>query len=113
MCERYSLFIPLNKLIERFGLDIIDGKEYTPRAEIYPTENAPVIVKKKHKQLKLFKWGFPPSYTKRPIINARAETIDEKPTFRESFQKKRCLVPATSFFEWKKDKKGKIKHRIY
>jgi putative SOS response-associated peptidase YedK len=46
------------------------------------------------------KWGFMPSFTKKPIINARAETIDIKPTFKNSFINKRCIIPATSIFQW-------------
>lgn len=53
-----------------------------------------------------------PSFAKRPLINARAETILQKNTFKKAFQKKRCLVPATSFFEWKKEGGIKEKYRI-
>ena len=59
------------------------------------------------------KWGFMPSFAKRPIINARSETVDMKPTFRYSFYNRRCIIPATSFFEWEKVKDKKIKRRIY
>lgn len=112
LCGRYSLYISLDELVERFGLDLDLKEDFNPQWEIYPTDRAPVIIKKKQKQLKLFKWGLSPQYTNKPIINARAETITEKKLFTDSFQKKRCLVPATSFFEWKKGEK-KIKHRIY
>ena len=53
-----------------------------------------------------------PSFAKRPIINARSETVDVKPTFQYSFYNRRCLIPATSFFEWEKVGKDKIKRRI-
>jgi len=58
------------------------------------------------------KWGFV-SYDGKPIINARSETALEKPMFRESMIERRCLIPASGYYEWKKDGSRKTKHRIY
>ncbi|NLD46767.1 MAG: SOS response-associated peptidase [Clostridiaceae bacterium] len=76
--------------------------------EIFPTNTAPVIVKDR---LTFLKWGFY-TYDNKLIINARSETIETKPMFRKSFWEKRCLIPANSYFEWKKDKDKKIKYEI-
>ncbi|HKL75419.1 MAG TPA: SOS response-associated peptidase [Halanaerobiales bacterium] len=115
MCGRYSLYIKPTDLALRYGT-INNDINFSPKKEIYPGQNAPVITidtKSNNKQLKLFNWGFSPSYTKQKIINARSETIDQKTTFKKSFKDKRCLIPATSFFEWKKIAKNNIKHEIY
>ena len=64
------------------------------------------------REIKAAVWGFAPHYAKRPLINARGETVHQKPTFSKAFFTSRCIVPATSFFEWEKTEDGKIKRRI-
>lgn len=76
--------------------------------EIFPTDTIPVVVEDK---LELLKWGFY-TFDKKLIINARSETVEAKPMFRSSFLKKRCLIPASSYFEWKKESQGKVKYEI-
>ena len=60
----------------------------------------------------MFKWGFSPSFANNLIINARSEIITTKYIFKKSFYNKRCLLPATGFFEWKTERNQKIKHKI-
>jgi len=84
-----------------------------PNYNVSPSFVMPVITKKSPKKIQFMKWGLIPSWAKDPsignkMINARAESILEKPSFRNSFKNKRCLVPATGFYEWKKDENIKI-----
>ena len=85
-----------------------------PQAMIRPTDNASVVRKGSGgMEVAILRWGLIPSWAKDPkigvqCINARAETISEKPSFREAFQKRRCLVPADGFWEWETMGKKKI-----
>lgn len=99
MCGRYALKATKNELQERYGAEVTveNGIE---KEEIFPTNTNLVLLP--NEKLYPLKWGFTPSFSKQPIINARVETVLEKPTFKEPFEKKRCLIPATSFFEWQK-----------
>jgi putative SOS response-associated peptidase YedK len=106
MCGRYYLEENLESLEARYHLTHTDIS-YIPRYNIAPTQYAPVIIKGATKQLKLFKWGLIPSWAKdisigSKMINARAETLMEKKSFRDAFQKRRCIVPASGFYEWDK-----------
>lgn len=109
MCGRYSLEVSKEGLTERYNLKKITS-DYQEREEIFPATVAPIILPDTN--LAFLEWGFTPQFAKRPLINARAETILEKPTFRKAFKTMRCLIPATAFFEWEKGKEKKIKRRI-
>lgn len=114
MCGRYYLYIKLEKLLNKYGIKDTEIN-YTPKKEVFPSEKSPIIINSDNKnyQLKLFKWGFSPSFTNNLIINARSETIEKKSIFKNSFLKRRCLIPATGFFEWKSTGSGKEKYKIY
>ena len=113
MCGRYSLSTPDDVLREFFELD--EAEHLEPRFNIAPTQEAAVI--RVHRDsgartLSLLRWGFIPWWTEDPaignrLINARAETAAEKPAFERSFRRRRCLVPADGFYEWKKTPDGK------
>jgi putative SOS response-associated peptidase YedK len=111
VCGRYALDADIDLLIERYKA-IIAEKEITTKSEIFPTDFQPIITESDGRNIELAKWGFMPHYAKRPLINARGETVHEKPTFRKSFLKGRCLVPATAFFEWEEKDNKKIKRKI-
>lgn len=113
MCGRYFLIVDIEELIERFELNQEPDLNFSQRSQIFPTEKAAVIINSKTRQLKLFKWGLNEKFTSRPIINTRAENIDNKAYSSNSFLEKRCLIPANGFFEWKKKGNKKIKYRIY
>lgn len=108
MCGRFSLTVNEAELNERFLLS--GGTEpYIPRYNCAPTQALAVIIKSGNNRLNFMRWGLVPSWAKdmktgAKMINARAETIMEKASFRAAFSHRRCLVPATSFFEWKQDK---------
>ena len=98
MCGRYALDADIDMLIERYKAIIVDTN-FNRRSEIFPTDTVPVVRHMNDAQIDYLKWGFTPSYAKGPLINARAETIDVKLSFKDSFINRRCLIPATSFFE--------------
>ena len=102
MCGRYALFTPPDELAERFDV---------PTPDIEPTYNAAPsqylpIIPDDADEIRLARWGLTPEWAdeKRDLINARAETIEEKPSFADA---KRCLVPANGFYEWVEEGNGK------
>ncbi|WP_380703170.1 SOS response-associated peptidase [Salinithrix halophila] len=112
MCGRFTLTAGLGEIVERFQVDEHQGVEHAPRYNIAPSQEVPVvIVAKEKRQLLMMRWGLIPRWAKDPsignrLINARSETLTQKPAFRRSFQRHRCLVPADGFYEWKKSDTG-------
>ena len=107
MCGRYSFAIEDALILERFGLRVRTAI-YKARYNCAPTQNLAVIANEAPDELRFFRWGLIPSWAKdasigNKLINARAETLVEKPSFKNSFRSRRCLVPATGFFEWKRN----------
>ncbi len=121
MCGRATLTKTPKEMEQRlqltFELAIADlVNQVLPTYNIAPTHLHPVVTQQEERQLQLFKWGLIPSWTKSAaigsrLINARIETITEKPAFR-AIHKKRCLVPLDGFYEWKKVGKTKTPYRI-
>lgn len=116
MCGRYSLTRRQEEVAERFGIEqlLVENEALRPRYNIAPTQTVPVILDKDGERvLAEMKWGLIPFWSKdikktKPIINARSETISEKPFFKQAASKRRCLIPADGFYEWKKVNKAKI-----
>ena len=105
MCGRYSFAIEDALILERFGLRVRTAI-YKARYNCAPTQNLAVISNVAPFELQFFRWGLIPSWSKEAsignkLINARAETLVEKPSFRNAFRNRRCLVPATGFFNGK------------
>ena len=113
MCGRYEFNIELDELVSRYK--ITDNNiNINEIKEVFPSMEVPVInSNNEEKQISNFRWGFNVTFSKRPIINARSETVHNKSTFRESFYNRRCIIPARSFFEWENINNKKVKHRIY
>lgn len=118
MCGRFIIF---SEAQEKEIMDIVEkvNRKYGDDAvktnsDIFPTDLSPVITLTNGlKDVNLFKWGFL-NYKGGPvIINARSETLLERPMFREPFKSHRCLIPATAFYEWKKDDGKKKKYIIH
>ncbi|MFQ5537714.1 MAG: SOS response-associated peptidase [Gemmatimonadota bacterium] len=103
MCGRYSLGMSEGELIEVFDVPPLEF-EYRPRYNIAPSQDAPIVARDfRGRRMGLMRWGFRPRWARddRPgFINARAETAASKPSFRDAFRKRRCLVPADGFYEW-------------
>ena len=107
MCGRFAQTKELTILISRFHF-IIEDLELRKRYNIAPGQDAAVIVFEKNaRRLKMMRWGLIPFFTKESpssgrMINARSETLGQKPSFRNCLKNKRCLVPADGYYEWKK-----------
>jgi putative SOS response-associated peptidase YedK len=110
MCGRYSL-VPTESIAARF--DIQQAQlTLTPRYNVAPSQSMPVVVRNSPNRLVEMQWGLIPSWSKEPraqfsTINARAETLTKSPVFRGPFKSRRCLVPASGFYEWRKTDQGK------
>ena len=118
MCGRYE-YHPheFSDLRIRFNLDK-DLPEFKPSYNIAPGQQVPVIIREEGRnKMKLMRWGLVPSWAPDPsignrMINARCETLTEKPSFKQLLGTHRCLVPADGFYEWRREGKGKVPMRI-
>lgn len=113
MCGRYTLFVDQEDLEERFGARF--AEPFSPRYNAAPGQRLPVITSEEPETIQRFEWGLVPSWADDDAggsINARAETVDEKPSFRESYERRRCLVPADGFYEWTETADGKRPYRV-
>ncbi len=117
MCGRFTLTADMNILQESFPwLNIPEGLE--PRYNVAPTQPVAVVPNDGKNQLDFFIWGLIPSWSKdtkigNRMINARAETLAEKPSFRTAFLRRRCLILADGFYEWRQVGDGKPKTPMY
>lgn len=111
MCGRYSLTTPLEGVQRIFGIDAMPN--LAPRYNIAPTQ--PVVVIRRgetgQRELTHMRWGLVPSWAKAVnsgplLINARADTVADKPSFRNAFRRRRCLIPADGFYEWQPQPTG-------
>lgn len=111
MCGRFVQKAKPEEIEKEFHVGKLDPKIFEPRYNIAPTQHIPAVLEKDGERIiEVLKWGLIPSWSKddsfaAKLINARAETLAEKPSFREAFKKRRCIIPASGFYEW--DKKGK------
>ena len=118
MCGRYSLFADFREIEERFGEATFEDDEYEESYNIAPSQMVLSVINDGMKnRLGYLKWGLVPPWAKDSkvgykMINARAETAHEKPSFREALKKKRCLIVADSFYEWKRTEDRKVPMRI-
>ena len=109
MCGRFAFTLPRDAVAKFFGAVTVRA-EFEPRFNICPTMDIPVAVHYEgERQLVPMRWGFIPKWYKSPsdgpmLINARAETIAEKPAFRDAVRTRRCLIPADGFYEWHREK---------
>jgi putative SOS response-associated peptidase YedK len=118
MCGRYTLATTPEALADAFALTEVP--DFPRRYNIAPTQPVATIVqdgKTPRRKFRLMRWGLIPSWAKDPaignkLINARAETVQEKPSFRNAFKRRRCLIPADGFYEWQKIK-GSSKQPYY
>ncbi|SDI03929.1 Putative SOS response-associated peptidase YedK [Sinosporangium album] len=128
MCGRYASARGKHELLEEFQVEL-DGasdEELAPDYNVAPTKNVYAVLSRVPKggeravrQLRVLRWGLVPAWAKDPssgakMINARAETVAEKPAYRKAFAQRRCLIPADGFYEWyKSDKNPKKKQPYY
>ena len=112
MCGRFAFYSPSEATAALFG--VATSRAVEPRYNIAPTQFIAAIRNGDDSQpeLVMFRWGLVPFWAKDPsigarMINARAETVAEKPSFRNAYRKRRCLILADGFYEWHKDADGK------
>lgn len=120
MCGRFVSSTPVSKLVEQFLVDDVAVDEHDPSWNVAPTEEILAVAASKEgaRRLGTFKWGLVPSWAKDPsignrMINLRAETVSEKPSFRRTLAKHRCIIPVDGFYEWKSMGKGRKKQPFY
>ena len=107
MCGRFTLTANPADLQEAFYWVDFGNADLTPRYNIAPTQGIPVVTNEGSHKLDFFTWGLVPFWAKDPsigsrMINARAETLAEKPSFKNAFKRRRCLILADGFYEWQK-----------
>jgi putative SOS response-associated peptidase YedK len=117
MCGRFSQAISTTAIVDAFQVAPID---LPPHYNVAPTQSVAAVVQISDtgRQLRLLQWGLIPSWAKDPkigskMINARAETVAEKPSFRSAFRHRRCLIPADGFYEWQQAAESKAKKQPY
>lgn len=110
MCGRFTLTLDPGELQELLNLGpfihIVQ-----PRYNIAPSQPIPIVKDSEKREVELYRWGLVPSWADDPkigyrMINARSETANEKPSFRAAFKRRRCLILADGFFEWRNEEKG-------
>jgi putative SOS response-associated peptidase YedK len=110
MCGRFTQHHTPEEITERFEVAEL-GYEFGPRYNIAPSQTIPVIIDRgAGRVLDGYQWGLVPSWAKDPaignrMINAKAETLAEKPSFRQALSRRRCLIPADGFYEWRAGEK--------
>jgi putative SOS response-associated peptidase YedK len=110
MCGRFTLTLDPGELQESLNLGEITF-EYQPRYNIAPTQPVAVVREAQSRKVELFRWGLVPSWAKDisigdRLINARSETLSEKPSFKNAFARQRCLILADGFYEWHRAASG-------
>ncbi len=107
MCGRYQLSLPLEEIEAHFDARLVEGGQVERRYNIAPTQLVPIVrLNGGHRELAPTRWGLVPHWAQDAdsaarMINARSETVSEKPSFRDAFRQTRCLVPSSGFYEWK------------
>lgn len=118
MCGRYTITVTIDELIALYEAEMSGNAISLPRYNIAPMQTIPVVINDgQHNRIGALRWGLLPNWAKEDnwgarAINARAETITEKPAFRGLLTRKRCLVPADGFYEWKRSGDRKQPYRI-
>jgi putative SOS response-associated peptidase YedK len=117
MCSRY--FLDADGDVIAYAFRVPASERIASRFNIAPTQEAPVIrtAVGGGRELAMLRWGLVPSWAKDPsvahrMINARGETVREKPAFRDAFRMRRCAVPASGFYEWTGDARYRVPHAI-
>ena len=119
MCGRYTQLMSWRELVELYRLtDDMPALNISARYNVAPTQQVPIVrLEAGKRHLAMVRWGLVPSWAKdlkigTKLINARGETVSEKPSFRSAFKARRCLVPASGFYEWKGQAESKQPYYI-
>jgi putative SOS response-associated peptidase YedK len=111
MCGRFILYTDLSVIVDFFDIQEFSG-DYKTGGNISPGQEISAVINDGKKRLVNFRWGLIPSWGKdasmgNRMFNARAETVSEKPSFKAAFKRRRCLIVADGYYEWKKQGKEK------
>ncbi|MEM8631082.1 MAG: SOS response-associated peptidase [Pseudomonadota bacterium] len=111
MCGRFAITLPDDAMAQLFTAIPANNLPMVPNFNVCPTNQIHAVTFDGQRRLRALRWGFLPHWYKSPgdgplLINARSETIAEKPAFRSAVRERRCLIPATGFYEWTKDADG-------
>lgn len=115
MCGRFTNKAKPREIEKEFNVAGIDSRvKFEPRYNVAPSQMIPVVLEREEDKTRIvapLKWGLVPSWAKTAeignrMINARAESLMEKPSFREAFRRRRCIIPTTGFFEWQRRSSG-------
>ncbi|MDH7554262.1 MAG: SOS response-associated peptidase [Spirochaetota bacterium] len=117
MCGRFAQIEPVDVIAQRLQVDEVLVQNTAPRYNICPGEDIVALVHTQSKKLVELRWGLIPYWAKdasafKPLINARVETVIQKPSFKRAFFNNRCIIPASGFYEWKKEGAKKIPYFI-
>jgi putative SOS response-associated peptidase YedK len=112
VCGRFVMITDLSAIVDEFGIVHVSG-DVRPSYNIAPGSTVAAVINDGSNRLVHFRWGLVPSWARDPamgsrLINARGETVAEKPSFRAAFKKRRCLIVASGFYEWQRRTSGKI-----
>ena len=105
MCGRYAITLPPEAMRRLFAY--VEQPNFPPRYNVAPTQPIPIVrMVEGKRQFALVRWGLLPFWVKDPntftlLINARGETVNDKPAFRNAMKRRRCLIPADGFYEWR------------
>jgi putative SOS response-associated peptidase YedK len=117
MCGRFTQQRPASELAEIFAAEPL-AEELGARYNVAPTDDAFVVVQRgERRAITAYRWGLVPHWSDDPkgaarMINARAETITSSPAFRDAFERRRCIVPVDSFYEWKREGTVRQPYRV-
>lgn len=105
-------------MLDEHEVHAVPPQVIRPRFNVRPGQEYPVVIRDKKNELREMRWGLVPSWSKTPrspysTFNARIETVAEKPVFRAPFKKRRCLVPASGYYEWQKEPDGKQPYYVH
>lgn len=124
MCGRYTFFMRGRELDDRVEEDVDEPAAwrsedldlYQPSYNVAPSTDNPVVTVSSPAEISLYRWGLVPRWADDAscweLINARSESVDEKPAFRDAFEDRRCLVPAQGFYEWGEDGSDRRPYRV-
>jgi len=117
MCGRFALHHPTAEVAEQFGVEQL-SIELAPRYNIAPSQPVAAVRQRGARSLDACKWGLVPSWAKdpkigNPMVNARGETIAEKPAYKSALKRRRCLIPASGFYEWRQEGEARVPTYIH
>jgi len=116
MCGRFTIG-EVGELVTRFSIDHPLADMPRPRYDIAPTQDVPIVIGRGSRSLVMMRWGLVPFWAKdlkvgNRMINARSETVSTRPAYRVPLKDRRCIVPTTGFYEWKRAEGGKVPYLV-